>query len=526
MPVVGRTVPLSLLIVISALYLFARLGHYALWDDETYTSLGAEGILRTGDTSAMLDHNIVAFRGGIMLRNLRDRFTPPLPSYLAAASITLLGHTAFAARLPFALCGFATILVIVYWLWRSRASPLRCYLIVIAVLGNVSFFLYCRQARYYAPVLLCCIVLGYLYLNFNGKRRQAFLFACILVCLFASNAIAFASVCVALASDYIFWARRTLKIEAQYLFWIAIPSAVAGIAVASVWNPFATQHGGVLFANSLFQRATLFWWNLRDLDRCEFGVGILLITAIFVYCYSKDRFLIRGVVAIAIIVFITSLVSPQTVSNTSVADVRYILPVIPLCIFTAVFTIERLIPNPVFSIPFALLAFHTNLLHPSVLSGSNPPQSTSRQFIAELINPPGDPYTPVAQWIREDVHDKESVWVVPDYMTYPLMFHAPKALYAWQLDWPPHGQFANMPEIYFKGRVPPDYVVVFGPVVQQVAPILKSWQPHGVRYEVCATIDCFWRDLYRPELFWRSFTPVRGYNPNLEAIYIFRRIKN
>ena len=38
----------------AAILLFARLGHYSLWDDEALTALTALGVWRTGDTTAVL----------------------------------------------------------------------------------------------------------------------------------------------------------------------------------------------------------------------------------------------------------------------------------------------------------------------------------------------------------------------------------------------------------------------------------------------------------------------------------------
>lgn len=148
--------------------------------------------------------------------------------------------------------------------------------------------------------------------------------------------------------------------------------------------------------------------------------------------------------------------------------------------------------------------------------------STIAQYLGELAAPPGDPYTATARWINQHVHDKESVWVVPDYMAYPLMFHAPRAVYAWQLAQNNSDpQFAGLPAVHFQGRVPPDYIIAFGPVVQQIVPLISEWR--GVRYELAATINHFWKDLHRPELVWRTFTPITGYNEQLEAIYIIKR---
>ena len=90
----------GVILLLAGLGLFARLGHYALWDDEAGTALTAIGIWRTGDTSAVLDHNLFAYESGKDLRNLHERLMPPLPGYLTAPFVGLLGRNAWAARLP------------------------------------------------------------------------------------------------------------------------------------------------------------------------------------------------------------------------------------------------------------------------------------------------------------------------------------------------------------------------------------------------------------------------------------------
>src|SRR5437762_9349402 len=88
-------------LAISAILLFVRLGHYALWDDEANTALIGKGVWATGDTTAVVGHNIVAYRGGADLENLRTRFIPPLQFYMAAPFTGPTAPNAFIARLPF-----------------------------------------------------------------------------------------------------------------------------------------------------------------------------------------------------------------------------------------------------------------------------------------------------------------------------------------------------------------------------------------------------------------------------------------
>ena len=140
-------------IVISSFFLFCHLGHYALWDDEADTALFAQSVWRTGDTYAMLDHNLIAHTNGQELKDLRNRYIPPLGFYLAAPFVGFASGSAFAARLPFAICGLATILLMLVWLWRAQSSVSTWLLMSMGILGNVSLMLYFRQCRYYSPAI-------------------------------------------------------------------------------------------------------------------------------------------------------------------------------------------------------------------------------------------------------------------------------------------------------------------------------------------------------------------------------------
>jgi hypothetical protein len=144
-------------------------------------------------------------------------------------------------------------------------------------------------------------------------------------------------------------------------------------------------------------------------------------------------------------------------------------------------------------------------------------------FARELLDPPGDPYRAAAAWLEKNAGEGRSVWVVPDHMTYPLMFHAPRALYAWQLDWPPRPGLEGLEPIHYRWRVPPELVLAFGPFAEHVERELAAWPGAGGRYERVAVIDHYWQDLHRPELFWRRSRPVTAFDREREAVYVLAR---
>src|SRR3954465_14117717 len=150
-------------LLVSSLLLFVHLGRYPLWDDEAQTCLIARGVWNTGDTSAVLGQNIVAYRQGLLIRDYKERTSPPLQFYLAAPFVGLGGTSAFAARTPFALFGLASIALMLRWAWRSGTDNVTFALLCIAIVGNVSLMLYLRQARYYTPMIFISVAVAYSY---------------------------------------------------------------------------------------------------------------------------------------------------------------------------------------------------------------------------------------------------------------------------------------------------------------------------------------------------------------------------
>ncbi|MDW8310477.1 MAG: hypothetical protein RMK20_13975, partial [Verrucomicrobiales bacterium] len=482
----------------------------------------AKGILRTGDTTAIVDHNVVAYRGGVDLRNLHDRRIPPLPAYLTALFLAIGGEATWWLRLPFAICGLLCVALMARWLWRAQADRLTWALMSLAIVGNVAFILYGRQCRYYAPAILATIGIVYLYLHWNGRRRGLVGVALLSVVLLACNYLNFVVLYICLAVDYWFWGRHRRPLRPADWLTLLLPQMVAGGVIVGIWNPLQTENAGALLTTPLSKRLELIGWNFRDLNEGELGVGSLLLLAPLLYWWRGNVWLLRGWVALLVYVVTTGLLSPQVLDGSAqFADVRYLAPVIPLCMVLGVLGIRELTRNAQWAaLPLGVVAFGSNLLNggPLLPDGA---RSTMVLFVRELLDPPSDPFTVTARWLREHAPDRATVWVLPNESTYPLMFHAPHLVYAWQLEPVRARQFRSLGPIHFQRVVPPDFIVAFGPFVRQMQQVLGSWEVPA-RYERVARIDHYWRDGHRPELFWRTFKPVVRFDPEREAIYVYQ----
>jgi len=510
-------------LVILAVLIFARLGHYALWDDESMTALSARGVLRTGDTSIWVGNgNFVAYRSGLHVRNFCDRALPPLPAYATAASFALLGQSAWSARLPFALAGLAAIALLLAWA-RGRGW---LFLVVMAMglIGNVSLILFSRQCRYYAFAVLFSTAIVLIYARAKPTVRNFLVMALVSSLLFSCQYLNYVALYACLGVDYFFWRRKELPATWTMVICLFGPQLLLNGFVASIWNPFATSLEEQVVKATLNDRLTLVHWFWRDANRNEFFSLGLVLVALVLGLVRRRPWLVRGSVALAIFITVTALIAPQIVALTHVADIRYVVPVIPLAIALEAGAICALpCSSPRLAIGLAAIVFGTNLLNAGPWQEEGF-RSTLVAYVHELLDPVPEPYTPAADWINANVADGQSVWVLPDYSTYPLMFHAPRALYAWQLDWPPREDFQDMADIHFKGKQWPDYVVAFGPSLGEMMEVAYAQNRPVNDYVPVATIPVYWKDMYRPELFCRTFMPYTNFDPQLEAVYILKRV--
>jgi hypothetical protein len=525
-PPIGFQWAVSIVVLIlSITLLFFRLGHYALWDDESYTALIGQGVWRTGDTSAVIGHNIVAYRNGALLTNLKERYLPPLSYFVDAPFSEFGGNGSLLPRIPFALCGVATISLILWWLHRDGAPWNVWILMSLALLCNVSLFLYFRQARYYGLATFLTVLIAYHWTHWDDREWRFVILIASGCALLATNYLNYAALFAALAIDYFLFARRGATPTREQLLWLIGFQILCAALVVPVWNPL-TKHPGAEIQNTMANRLDMIYRFFRDMNGGEFGVGIFWLICPLLYFRRPNPWFLRAPLALAVFVVVTAIFSPfGDMSKFSYSDIRYTSASIPLCLAIGVLVLAQFRGRAaIFGLLLACIAFGTNLLNggPLLWRGAH---STIWQFVNELADPPPDPYRAASDWINAHVTEGKSIFVLPPFAMYPLMYHAPQAVYAFQLTDPANPQFRNLPPIDFQGHGVPDFVVTFGP--QAVHYFLTS-VPLGpsVQYKLIAALPVYGQAMYRPELRWRSFRAHPCDLARGEGIYIFQLAAN
>lgn len=196
--------------LLAAPLFLSGLGSTYLWTDEAQTALLGVSVLNTGlpltgvgadSVSAACGRD--AGSGGMHLQ------IAWLQSYVAAASIGLLGQNSIAARLPFAMLGFACV-PMAAWLVGLAGGRSRERLLAALLTGSsVYFILHARQARYYALAAFFTLAVAGAYWLFMQRRpRSAAWLALSSTALVLSFEVTALGVLAAIAAHGLWSARR------------------------------------------------------------------------------------------------------------------------------------------------------------------------------------------------------------------------------------------------------------------------------------------------------------------------------
>lgn len=170
---------LLVLILVPPLLLSPRLGQPCLWQDEAETALLGKATLEHGYPLAVNGQQVISDQTGEKDLNAAGIWiwTPWLQDYVAALSFAVFGVTTWAARLPFALIGWA-VLILNYAVLKdiTRDRRLSRYATLL-LLASVPFLLHARQCRYYMLLTLFTMIHVWGYVRLTRQARgSAWLF--------------------------------------------------------------------------------------------------------------------------------------------------------------------------------------------------------------------------------------------------------------------------------------------------------------------------------------------------------------
>ncbi|MBI4099501.1 hypothetical protein HY440_00685 [Candidatus Microgenomates bacterium] len=204
-----------LVFLFAVFLLFYRLDSPLLWQDEGEVALIAKNITKFGLPVAYDGRFLVTQEEGqdsqLVFGQRLWSWNTWLPYYATALSFKVFGQSTTAARLPFAVAGVG-VLAVSYLLARKMKIHHAICLLVLAT--NVLFYLYSRQARYYALSMLFPLCAVYFFFT----KRYWLYFLALLASFHSNFVLAFGLNLPLLALSL--RKKQTLLFLAQSLLWL------------------------------------------------------------------------------------------------------------------------------------------------------------------------------------------------------------------------------------------------------------------------------------------------------------------
>ena len=510
---------------IAAVLAFTGLTNHPFWDDEANTAIIGKNLLQTGHFSAWDGVNVFGYRFGADLdENLNNIGDPPLQHVVAAAGIWLFGETTFGGRIIFMFAGLLALIPLFFWTHWHLRGQVAAWLPTLLVALSPAYLMYIRQCRYYPIAMLLSVLILTAFSYPKTVNRPTFcailasgLSACLLMLTNYLCAVALAAVLP------MFMLLKRYRQKQQYLL-IGVTYVaffIAGIYILIEANPFAAT--GILEGDitGLARLVSLLWLHVTGLGSFEFFpllVPLFLVILLAIKSFRNGRSLaIEGLFIVLVMccyIVITVLFTPQPIFRGTIADMRYVAPLILIgavataCFIQSLWNGAHILYR---TIAFAILVLvvTTNIFCLNFIN-KQPLSATIYKYINENLHPYTTGSESLIKYLRS-LPEKTVVQIFPSYMTNQALFYAPKLHYCCQLM--PNRTIranvrVNLPEYVFNGRTKPDYIFVGDGQYSPELVLAYFEHKHGIgAYRIKEILSDDWRDMSRPEIPLHSFGP-------------------
>ena len=533
---------LSGMFVVVAYLSVTGLANTYFWDDEAHVAIMANNVLATGHLTAWDGRNLHAYRNGVVLdKNLRQ-LGPPLDSLLVAGSFWLFGPSTWAGRLPFVLAGLAS-LVLFWGIVRhdlGQGRPTCLYAMGVLGLSPV-FLLNIRQCRYYALALLFSLLAFYAYRRClsTARLRHFITLASASALLFYSSFFLAVAFLLALGVVHgVFYRRRFGRKE-----WGKAALAVVVFAVTTLPALESVLHYPDLGQGEpwLMRRLTLWWWNMRDLNLLAclpwtIAVGLFYVLLRYRQHIPAARMAWQWVTFSVAYVTCIAVFSPQPTTVPTIADIRYLIIVVPFLAGLAGLFLGYIHQRmPVVAGTLLLVLLTTNVL--TLTPFNRQFQWLLPAYIGEIHRAYPTSYEAVASFLQRHATQDDVVFTFPEYTHPPLIFYVGERVRVCCLlnhhTLLPKATTHHLPAPLFIEEQFPHWFVAFGnhPQMWELVRFFSRPHPRGnetVRfsYPLVHVLDVYWGATHRPELPWHTFGPKTRFDRRTEAVYIFQRTEH
>ena len=524
---------LALCLILGAVLFFYNADNYYLWGDEGVTAFYGKNTLRYGLPYGFDGRNLLEFGNGIYLnRNFLPLLDPWAQYYVSAASQALFGMTSFGARALFIVFGLLAVFAQYLFVRRYFGDARLALINTVLMLTSVTYILFSRQSRYYALGMFLTPVICWLYARSGYRPVHLVLAAVLCTVFFFTNSLIGMVVLAAVALSFFVFDDQK---KSLVFFLPPVPVVILSAGSFLLW---LTSYG--MPANPNFLKnihpsdfSRIIWLYFKDYNETQLlPLGMLLIL-ILQWVAAGDLRGRRGLglerirkewSVLAIIVLATigiSVLSPQQ-SGAPHSDIRYAAPLFPMLLLVQAFAIDRLFAwKKGAAAALLAVAIATNLMT------FMPFRSYLYEFARENIQPFDNSVKVAVKFLEKRVQKDDIVLVNPNHMLGSMEYYlADTALFCNVIGEDNKNLLAagvRLPGYVYEGKTTPRWVVLFGEGVDMQHTAGHLNRLNLSRYR-SYSFPILGMDVSRPELFWRSFGPIKKYDRR-QGLFILERIE-
>lgn len=242
---------LFLILLVAAFFVFYALGQGTFSLDESVAANLSWNTLRFGYPRAWDGRNFITLHNGA---EFNWRFTwvlhPWLSFYVKTPSLWLVGKSALGLRLPMAIFGMLTLVLIYAFALQVTADKQFALLALLLSSGSVPLLLLLRQGHYYAFAMFFVVAALYCYWQFlnEAQWKNVMFLAVSLVVIFYTNNIYLLPLWAGIVAHYLLFALRNKPVKQHLKFWWGMIGVILCMLpwVILVLLPLASVTGSVI----------------------------------------------------------------------------------------------------------------------------------------------------------------------------------------------------------------------------------------------------------------------------------------
>jgi 4-amino-4-deoxy-L-arabinose transferase-like glycosyltransferase len=440
----GVAIPYIVLFALSFGLLFYHLDNRLLWGDEAETAVLAKNVVQFGVPRTYDGTNYIVLHGAVDETPTHVWiWSPWMQNYLAATSFVLFGPTTWAARAPFALICWCSVLLLALVAWKIYRNHWVAVSAAAILAASEIFLLQARNCRYYPISIFGEILFAWgIYELFASRRRGMWLTALALILLFYSNYIMAGANLPAILCAGIMLRKQG---------WPAVLrlAAAFGIFMAAIlpWllyaHPWAQSHA--LGGENYLSKALVYLLEIHSLF-----IPLCIFLLPLIGLFLKDRK--PGVpdtiqrweqftILLLALYYLAVVFAPGFYT-------RYQLPLLPLLCLLAAVWLLRYIKWRWLAVALIVVQISSNLFSfITTFPFSHPYRhgATVRfplvEFVSGMSSPYSDRFTDVLDFFKTHAHRGETVLSFDP--EYPMIFYTPLVVIDGQLMIPPPGKLPD-----------------------------------------------------------------------------------